>query len=127
MGVFDRLLQTDAEKIGKRESKKMEIKRLSKLIGEPFIVTLTPLTSEQFSYIGEMSKNDTDIRCNAVLEACKIEKKKISCQELLDKFGVVTGREVLEKLFLVGEIGEIYNKISDMSGYGRKTVEEIKN
>ena len=50
---------------------------------------------------------------------------------LLKKFNSTTPFDMYEKLFLAGEITDIANKISALSGYSeeekQKNIEEIKN
>lgn len=127
MNIFEKLLETDTEKISKREGKKVEVKRLTAVLGEPFVVECRPLNSEQFEHISEISKTNADIRENVVMEGCTIEGKKFNCKELLSKFQAVTGRDVLNKLFLIGEISVLYDNINNLSGYNMDTVAEIKN
>lgn len=133
MSILDLLLETDVEKLQMENQKDYEIKRLSKLlkqgkrVEEKFIVTCKALTNEQTAYIGEISKNNTDIKLNAVIEACRIEGKKFNDKKLMDKFNVVTPIDLLNKLFLQGEIFELYNAVNELSGYSKDAVKEIKN
>lgn len=127
MNIFEKLLETDEKKISKREWKKVEVKRLTALLGEPFVVECRPLNSEQFEHISEIGKTNADIREHVVLEGCRIDGKKFNCQELLTKFQAVTGRDVLNKLFLIGEISALYESVNKLSGYNMDTVAEIKN
>lgn len=127
MSIIDLLLETDAEKLQAKHSKNYEIKRLSKVLGEKFIITCYALTHEQVEHIGEISKSNKDMKLNAVLEACKIEGKRFNNKELMDKFGVVTPTDLLNKLFLPGELYEIYEIINTLSGYSKDAVREIKN
>ncbi|MHC1750779.1 MAG: hypothetical protein AB9856_21100 [Cellulosilyticaceae bacterium] len=127
MSILNLLLETDTEKLKSSHSKKYEIKRLSKVLGEKFIVTCGPLTNEQISHIGEISKTNMDMKLNAVLECCKVDGKSFKEQQLMDKFKVATPGGLLDKLFLPGEIFELYNVVNDLSGYGKDAVKEIKN
>lgn len=127
MSIFDKLLETDVEKLQGKEKRQYEVKRLSNAIGEPFLVTCKPLSNEQVSHIGEISKKETDMRLNVVLEACSVEGKKFSSKELMDKLGALSGKEAVEKLFLPGEIYALFDFVQEISGYGRNAVEEIKN
>lgn len=124
MSIIDKLLETDVKKL-ERQAKEYEIKRLSKAIGEKFIITIKPLSSEQVHHIGEISKGNE--RENAVLEACRIEGKKFSDKDLLSKFGCVSGIDLINKLLLPGEINAIYLIINEISGYSVDVVKEIKN
>lgn len=128
MSIFDRLMETDAAKLQEKEKKDVEISRLSALLGEPFLLTCSTLTREQIRHIGETSGEDD--RIAAILEGCRLEGKKLSDKAFLDKFGAVSGKEVVEKLFRGGEISGIYQALGDLSGYTAdavKAVEEIKN
>lgn len=127
MSILDVLLETDVEKFNIKTSKEYEVKRLSEKLGSKFVVTCTPLKMEQLSHISEISKNTTEMKLNAVLECCRIEGEKFGNQTLMDKLKAHTPREVVEKLFLPGEVFKIYEVINEMSGYGEKALEEIKN
>lgn len=127
MSIIDLLLETDVEKLQAKHNKNYEIKRLSKALGEKFIVTCYALTHEQVAHIGEISKTNTDMKLNAVLEACRIEGKRFNNKELMDKFGVVTPTDLLNKLFLPGELYELYEIINTLSGYSKDAVREVKN
>ena len=124
--IIDLLLETDVEKL-QANIKEYEIKRLSKVLGAKFVVTCKPLTGEQVNHIIEVSTDNSDTKLMAVLEACRLEGKKFSDKQLMDKFSVVTPKDLLNKLFLPGEIFELYNVINALSGYGRDVVAEIKN
>lgn len=126
MGIFDLLLETDAKKLKASNSKDCEIKRLSDILGERFIVTCTPLTAEQIQYVGEVSKNNTEMKANIVLECCKLEGKSLKSKELLEKFGVPTPIDALHKLFLPGEIYTLYETVNQLSGYNKDAVKEVK-
>lgn len=127
MSILDKLLETDVEKLRGRESRKYEVKRLSEAMGEAFIVNCRPLTSEQMQHVGEISKTNADIKENVVLEGCDIDGKRFTNKELLKKFGVESGKEVIQNLFKVGEISALYDVINEISGYGKDVVEEVKN
>lgn len=125
MSIIDKLLQTDVKKLEK-QAKKYEVKRLSEIISEPFIVDIKPLSMEQINHIGEISKNGND-RELAIVEACKVEGKKFTDKDFLEKFKCVSGAEVVGKLLQPGEVQAIYSIINDLSGYKVGVVEEIKN
>lgn len=127
MSILDKLLEADVEKLQNREKRRYEVKRLSAVLGEPFFVNCKPLSREQVIHIGEISSQKGDFQSNTILEACDVEGKKFSNEEMLKKFGVVSGKEVVEKLFLPGEISVLYDKVNEISGYGENAVEEVKN
>lgn len=127
MSIIDLLMETDVEKLQANNQKDFEIKRLSEVLGQKFIVNCRPLTNEQVTHIGEVSRNNTEIKLNSVMEACKIEGKRLNNKDLMEKFKVVTPLDLLNKLFLPGEIFELYNIVNELSGYGKDAVREIKN
>ncbi|WMI81599.1 phage tail assembly chaperone [Anaerotignum sp. MB30-C6] len=127
MGILEKLLETDVEKLKAESSAKFEVKRLSKVLGEPFIIDCKPLTNEEVKHIGEISKSNVDMKLNAIYEVCTIEGRKFNNKELLEKFKVITGKELVQKLLLPGEVFALYNFVSDMSGYGKNAIEEVKN
>ena len=127
MSIIDLLMETDVEKLQFNNQKDFEVKRLSKILGQNFIVNCRPLTNEQIAHIGEISRNNTEIKLNSVLEACRIEGKNLNNKDLMDKFKVATPIDLINKLFLPGEIFELYNIVTELSGYGKDVVKEIKN
>lgn len=127
MSILDLLLETDSKKLELKFSKQFEVKRLSEKIGEPFIITCAPTTTEQLVHVSEISNSITEIKMNTVLECCKIDGKKIATKELMEKFKALTPINLLEKLLLPGEIYTLYNKVQEISGYNDGGVEEIKN
>lgn len=127
MSILDLLLETDVDKLQANNSKDYEVKRLSKALGQKFIVTCKPLTNEQINHISEVSKNNVDMKLNAVLETCRLEGAKFNNKTLMDKFKVATPVDLLNKLFLPGEVFELYNVVNELSGYSKDAVKEIKN
>ena len=127
MSILDLLLETDIKKLELNNSKEYEIKRLSEILGKRFTVTCCPINTEQVAHIGEISKNNTEVKHNTIIESCRIDGKKLNNKELMEKFKAVTPTELVGKMFLSGEIYELYTIINNISGYGRDAVEEIKN
>lgn len=127
MSILDKLLETDLKKLQNKEKKTYEVKRLSEIVGEPFLVTCKPLGHEQVAHVGEISKDETDIRLNTILEGCEVEGRSFSHDVFTSKLGTPSGKEVIEKLLRAGEVWELYRIINKMSGYGSDVVEEVKN
>lgn len=127
MSIIDLLLETDVQKLQENNKKDYEVKRLSNILGEKFIVTCHALTHEQVTHLGEISKSNADLKLNAVIEACRIEGKRFNNVDIMNKFGVVTPSDLLNKLFLVGEIAALYDTVNKLSGYSKDAVKEVKN
>ena len=127
MSIFDRMMEKNPEILAEKEQASLEIKRLSKVFGEPFIVTCSPISQKQLSYVSEAAEGTQDQSLYFVLECCRVEGKKFSDKAFLDWTGCLKGVEVVRKLFRMGEINKLYHKIGDMSGYGDDAVAELKN
>jgi len=126
MSIFDKLLETDAAKLSEKEKTKVEITRLSGVFGEPFVLTCSAMTEDQFAHVAEISKKG-ETKINIILETCRLEGRKLSDPALMEKLHVHTGKDAVKKLFRAGEINSIYETVSRLSGYGVDAVREVKN
>jgi hypothetical protein len=133
--TLDLLLKSDVTKI-KRPVKKVEIKRLSELLGESVVFNCEALDAEKFNEIqegalmisekGEFENiNTSELQIFTLIEGVK--EPNLKSKELLEKFSAVTPKELVKKLLLPGEISNLYNIISDLSGFNKDNVVEIKN
>ena len=127
MSIFDKMMETDFQKLAEKEQAKMEIKRLSRKLGEPFVVTCAPISEKSIAYVGEMANSFEEQKTYTILECCRVEGKRFNDKAFLEWTGAMTEAEVVKKLFLPGEIQKIYSKVSDLSGYGKDAVAELKN
>ena len=127
MSIFDRMMEKNSDILAEKEQAKMEVKRLSKAFGEPFVVSCSPISQKQLTYVAENAKTMQEQRAYFILECCRVEGKKFSDKKWLDWTGCLKGEDVIRKLFRTGEISTLYNKISDLSGYGDNAIEELKN
>ena len=48
-------------------------------------------------------------------------------KDIMAKFKASTPKELVRKLFLSGEIANIYGEIASLSGFGEGSVTEVKN
>ena len=126
MGILEKLLETNVDKLKEIEKVEREIPRLTKIFEEPFVVTCYPITEEQIKHVMEISK-EGNTRANFVLEGCRLEGKKLSDKMVLEWLGVHSGMDAVKTLFRAGEIQGIYDVINELSGYGDDAVKEIKN
>jgi hypothetical protein len=58
-------------------------------------------------------------------EACRIDGKKFTDDDIMSKFGEFSGNNVVGKLFNAGEISALYEEVSKLSGYNLDAVKEI--
>lgn len=133
--ILDLLLKADLTKI-RRPIKNVEIKRLSEVLGETVVFKCEALDAEKFNEIQENalqinekgefeSINTSEMQIFAILEGVK--EPNLKSRELMDKFGAVTPKELIKALLLPGEISNLYSMISDLSGFTKDAVAEIKN
>ena len=127
MSIFDKMMEKNPDILAEKEQRKMEVKRLTKAFGEPFIVTCMPITQKQLVYVAENAKTLQEQRVLFILECCKVEGKKFSDRAFLEWTGCLKGEDVIRKMFRTGEISKLYDKISELSGYGDNAIEELKN
>ena len=120
-------MEKNPEILAEKEQRKMEVKRLSETFGEPFIVTCMPITQKQLTYVAENAKTLQEQRVYFILECCRVEGKKFSDKVFLDWTGCLKGEDVIRKMFRTGEMSRLYDKISELSGYGEDAVAELKN
>lgn len=133
--TLELLLKSDLSKI-KRPTKEVEITRLSEVLGEKVVFKCEALDAEKFNEIqdnalvinekGEFQNiNTSELQIFTIIEGVK--EPNLKSKELLDKLGVITPKEAVKNLFLPGEISNLYNVISELSGFNKDTVQEIKN
>ena len=137
MNLAEALLAADAGKITKKETKEMEIKRLSNILGEPFVLQLKQIPNRRVREIQDRSlhidggKTSVDQYTMSMGLLCDgIANKDFDIREVLKHYGVGSRKELFDVLFNAGEIQDIANEISKLCGFGgdtQKQAEEVKN
>lgn len=124
MNAIDKLLKADIDKLTEKPTAKIEIKRLSKVCGEPFIMTVTALDGR---LLAELAEDNTDIKGGKVKHADNYNMAldlivngtvdpDFKNADLMRKFGAHTPNDVVAKLFLPAEMGKVAEKITDLCG-----------
>ena len=137
VNILDLLLGSDIGEIN-LPTKKIEIVRLTEIYGKPFIITCKALSPEKYEEVQDMavkvSGKDVDLDVNLLQLFVVIEgvvddagKPMLKNKELMKKFKAQTPKELARKLFLSGELANIYGEISVLSGFGDDAVKEVKN
>lgn len=132
MSKMDLLLKLDCKKLQK-PYKEVEITRLSEIVGEPFLVRCEALTADEFADLQKSvslsAQGDVDIdeniQVNTVIKG--VSDPDFSNQKVIEKFKAVTPVEAVNNILLPGEISSIYTVITQLSGFGKDSVKEIKN
>ncbi|WP_298674600.1 phage tail assembly chaperone [uncultured Megasphaera sp.] len=135
--VLEKLLRMDAKKITERPTRTYEVKRLSNIMGTPFIVTLQSIPAELYSDIQnesvEIKKGNVSgvniqkLQFDTVIAGMK--DPNLKDKQLLQHFDVLTPVQLVNKLFIPGEISDMASIVSELCGFtSQKDVdEETKN
>lgn len=140
MNIAEALLAVDAGKLKERATEEIEVTRLSKIFGEPFILQIQQIPTKR---VKEIQDNAIVIGKNGKPKEVKgfdmqlmmlcdgIANKEFDKREVLDHFKAATRKDLFQALFNAGEITGIYNKISDLCGFAddavKSKVDEVKN
>lgn len=139
MNLVDGLLALDKEDVLKKETAEIEIKRLSKLTGKPFMVEVQAVSARRYQEIqsGLLSKNGSvdfskvyDVNQSIVLEG--VINPNLKDQKLLDHFGAKTPKELAQVLFQGGDMVKLADLVAKVSGFedeeeAQEQEDEIKN
>ena len=136
MSLIDKLLQMDKAKLMEMPTREVEMPRLSEVLGEPFKVTCKAIDGERYA---DIQRSAIDLNKKGALRNINLYEMQVLTliegvvepsmkdERLLGYFGVVTPKELVKKLFLAGEIAELSNVITELSGYEKtEDEEEIK-
>lgn len=131
MNLADALLAADAGKITKKEHKSYEVKRLSAILGEPFVLDLRQIPNKRVREIQDDSmkieggKTSVDqYKLTMGLLCDGIANKDFDNRDVLKHYGAATREDLFNKLFNAGEIQDIANIISELCGFDSKRTEE---
>jgi hypothetical protein len=131
MNLADALLAADAGKITKKEHKSYEVKRLSAILGEPFVLDLRQIPNKRVREIQDDSmkieggKTSVDqYKLTMGLLCDGIANKDFDDRDVLKHYGAATRKDLFDTLFNAGEIQDIANIISELCGFDSKKTEE---
>ena len=134
MNCVSLLMGLDADKVKERPTAKLELTRLSKLTGEPFVVTLQAISARRYTEL----VNDVTTKKGAIdsgkaykayvmVAISGLVEPSMKDKDLQEHYGCSTPDELLETLFTGGEITSMAEKITEISGMAGNVVREIKN
>lgn len=133
MNLADALLAADAGKITKKEHKSYEVKRLSAILGEPFVLDLRQIPNKRVREIQDDSmkieggKTSVDqYKLTMGLLCDGIANKDFDNRDVLKHYGAATRKDLFDTLLNAGEIQDIANIISELCGFdSKKTKEQV--
>lgn len=131
MNLANALLAADAGKITKKEHKSYEVKRLSAILGEPFVLDLRQIPNKRVREIQDDSmkieggKTSVDqYKLTMGLLCDGIANKDFDNRDVLKHYGAATRKDLFDTLLNAGEIQDIANIISELCGFDSKKTEE---
>lgn len=131
MNLADALLAADAGKITKKEHKSYEVKRLSAILGQPFVLDLRQIPNKRVREIQDDSmkieggKTSVDqYKLTMGLLCDGIANKDFDNRDVLKHYGAATRKDLFDTLLNAGEIQDIANIISELCGFDSKKTEE---
>lgn len=124
MSLTEKLLALDAKKYNEKQTDTMEIKRLSKLTGEPFIVTIKEIDDNRIQELQAMmldSNGKVDYSktrtVNALLCVEGVTEPNLGDTKLQKHFGAATPKELAEILFKGVDLGKVADGIIKLSNF----------
>lgn len=133
MSLIDKLLQMDSSKLTQMPTKDVPMARLTELMGETFTVKCQAIDGERYADIqrsaidlnkkgGIKNLNLFDMQVLTVIDG--VVEPSMKDSKLLKHFGCATPKDLVKKLFLAGEIAELSNVITELSGYDKTEDDE---
>ncbi len=135
MSLTEKLLSLDVNKYKEKKTADIEIKRLSELIGEPFIVKVQEVDSGRMQEIQAMmfdKKGNYDIsqarKINILACLEGVIEPNLKDETLQKHFGAASPKDLIEILFKGTELTKVSDTIAKISGFvDSSEEEEIKN
>lgn len=139
--TLDLLLAKDIKEF-KVKTKMVEIERLTEVMGKPFIVGLKPLSiqhEEEFQqrffkveYDQDMNpefiNKSFELKLNVLVEAVYLDDVQLFKKlDVMKMFNAKTPTQLIEKMLTRGEITKLYDQYSELCGFNKTSVKEIKN
>lgn len=117
---LDMILTSDVPSVRKElPEAEYEIKRLSRLLGEPMTVRLKGLP---YGKCQELKETEREQDVLILLAGCE----DLRDPALQARFGCPTPAEAVKELLLPGEIEDLSRAVERLSGYRQYTIREIK-
>lgn len=137
--VLEKLLKLDKRKLDELPQETIEVKSLSKKLGEKIEITIQALDAQKHSDIQRFAvsfdkrgglKDIDSYQMQVQTIIAGVVEPSLKDKELQKHFGAPTAEELVKKLFLAGELSDISGRINELSGFERnqeEVNEEIKN
>lgn len=123
VSIVDLLLRPELPNV-RRElpTKRFEIPRLSKLVGEKVVFTLRGLP---YGRVQELRRLEEDSEIQILLSGCV--EPELKDPRLLERYSAPTPADVVTAMLLPGEVADLSREVERLSGYRMLTIGEVKN
>ncbi len=133
MSLTEKLLTIDAAKYREKATSEIEIKRLSQMIGEPFIVKVQEVEAERLQEIQSMlfdKKGNYDLtqarKVSSLVCCAGVIEPSLSDKKLQDHFKVATPKELVDVLFKGVDLNTVADEIARISNFVQNEDEEVE-
>ncbi len=134
MNLAEKLMKLDRGQLTEIPTGEIEIKRLSKIVGEPFMVKCRAIPGERYIDISSQLLNEKGkakygkaYQVATLITVEGVTEPNLRDKELQAHFGCVTPKDLATVLFQGGDMQKVADLITDLSGYGESAEDEIKN
>ena len=141
MNLAEVLMNADKKKITELQTREYEVKRLSNLLGTPFILTLQEIPPKRVMEINQQAVKmninkqsgqnvDVDVFTLQMLTLVEGIKSGLGDRELLKAYSCATVKELYVKIFKAKEISDIAEAINSLGSYtgdANRDIAEVKN
>ncbi len=101
-------------------TKQVEVKRLSRLLGEKAVFTLHGLP---YGRVQELRRMEEDGEIHILLAGCDALRDSALCK----RYGAATPDDAVKRLLLPGEVAELSQTVERLCGFRMRTIREVKN
>lgn len=130
MNAVELLMKMDKGKVRAIPQKEVEVKRLSGIAGQPFNVKLKAVPGEKWNDIAgtvDSADDAANYKSSKHLLLAGMVDPNLKDHDLQEAYGAASPLELMEKLFLAGEIMKLAAEVTDLSGFGGDPETEVKN
>ena len=130
MNAVELLLKMDKGRVTEVPVKDVEVKRLSGIAGQPFFVKLKAVPGNKWNDIaGSIDHKDdaANYESSKHLLLAGMADPNLRDKDLQEVYGAASPLDLMEKLFLAGEIMSLAAEVTDLSGFGGDAEDEVKN
>lgn len=124
MSLTEKLLAVDAVKYKEKKTDKLDVKRLSEVIGESFAVTIKEIEDDRIQELQAMMLDKSgnidysQIRkVNALLCVDGVIEPNLKDETLQKHFGAATPKELAEILFKGADLGRVADAIIKLNNF----------